>query len=451
MNSIVFVIRFMSLFLIIGLISCGGSSDSDSDDSPVVPDNSTEIIYTITEKTSSFQEADRLGQWYRASDFDAIGLYLPANRQLELTVNNIEGNRQPQLLVGTYSRYKASDTPTVYNLVAGYNSIIDPDGGLLYIKYVTEDTPSGKVEMNISGGDPIPLYQLGETTHQQWLDMLDSMNFKDAQLISNKMMLVISKDTAMQFKDLSQDEMLIALDNVAEHEDYIAGIDGSSELHQDNVHKLLITETDDDDYYLAANEHRVMFIKSASDRFMDPEKVTTESWGVWHEMGHMRQTVNWDWDEVDEVTVNIYSLAAMYGFNAENNWLKGNGVWDVLIDYFQLPLSERDFNTSEMLSVKARLAMFRQLWLAYGDEFYIKVHKLSREDNASPTPTVGPRYQSTGEDKMAYFMLVSSQASGYNLKDFFTEWGFKLPQEAYDNLDALNLPDPDIDLLGLRE
>ena len=55
------------------------------------------------------------------------------------------------------------------------------------------------------------------------------------------------------------------------------------------------------------------------------------------------------------------------------------------------------------------------------------------------------------EDKMAYFMLVASKASGYNLKDFFTEWGFKLTQRDFDALDGLGLPQPTITLLGLRE
>ena len=48
-------------------------------------------------------------------------------------------------------------------------------------------------------------------------------------------------------------------------------------------------------------------------------------------------------------------------------------------------------------------------------------------------------------------MLISSLASRYNLKDFFVEWGFKLPKEDFDALDDLNLPRPAIDLLTLRE
>jgi len=52
---------------------------------------------------------------------------------------------------------------------------------------------------------------------------------------------------------------------------------------------------------------------------------------------------------------------------------------------------------------------------------------------------------------MANFMVLSSQASGFDLTDFFREWGFVLPQEHYDALGELNLPEPSIDLISLRE
>lgn len=89
--------------------------------------------------------------------------------------------------------------------------------------------------------------------------------------------------------------------------------------------------------------------------------------------------------------------------------------------------------------------------MAFGNEFYIKVHQLEREDNAKPDPTVKPRYESAGDEQMAHFMQLSSAASGHDLKNFFRQWGFKLPQEDFDALDALNLPEPGIDLISLRD
>lgn len=171
--------------------------------------------------------------------------------------------------------------------------------------------------------------------------MLSSMSYDDVLFVSDRTMVVVSKETALEFKDLSQDEMLKTLDRISNIEDYISGIDGSSDLHKRNVRKLLITETADTDYFLAAEEHRVHVVTDACNKFMDANEAATKAWGVWHEMGHMRQTVNWDWDEVDEVTVNIYSLAAKRGLKSNKIWLEGDEVWDMLDDYFKVPLQER--------------------------------------------------------------------------------------------------------------
>jgi len=183
---------------------------------------------------------------------------------------------------------------------------------------------------------------------------------------------------------------------------------------------------------------------------MEPESTSSKAWGLWHEMGHHRQALNWDWGQVDEVTVNIYSLACLYGFNGTITWLKGSDIWDVVSEYFKSPIEERNFNNDKTIKGKGRLAMFRQLWMAYGDEFYIRVHKLAREDNAKPNPGVEPRTENT-ESQMANFMVLASQVSGHNLGNFFREWVFVLPQKDYDALAALNLHDPEIDLIVLRE
>jgi len=446
-NKFKILMSSIVLVLVVGLalISCTkeNTTEPSSDEQT---GNNLPPVYVITEKPSAYKEADRLGIWYPVSDFEAVGIYLPPGAAIGIHVKNLKGNSQPKLLVGTYSRYNAGDVPTVYDLVTGDNTVTDSKGGLLYLRYVTDGIPSGEAEVTFNGGKPVPFYRLGETTHEEWLEMLRTMSYQDVHLISEKTMVVVSKATALQFKHVSQDEMLTNLDRISDMEDYISGIDGSSDLHKPNVHKLLLTETDDPDVFMAANEYRVMVASYAGDWLMDPQRLSSDTWGIWHEFGHMRQTIRWDWDEVDEVTVNIYALAVLYGFDADMTWLKGDKVWDTLADYFRTPLEGRNYNTSS----KGRLAMFRQLWMAFGDEFYIKVHKLSREDNGESYKVKARSSRFTNE-KMAYFMLISSKASGYNLKNFFIQWGFKLPQNDFDALDDLGLPDPTIDLLRLRE
>jgi len=458
-TQIKFGFRWVMLIMLVGLMGCTDKDNLQPFDDPVADNDSSlvtaidSLVYFIDRKPTAYNEADRLCIWYPASDFEPVGIYLPSGKAIEINVKNLEGSSQPKLLVGTYSRIKWNDRPTVYILNEGDNTITDPHGGLIYLKYVSNNAnPSGSVEVTFKGGERVPFYKLGETTHEEWLEMLDSMTYEDVHLISNRTMLTVSKETAIQFKGFNQDETLIKLDSVSDIEDYISGIDGSSDLHMPNVHKILITETSDPGVFLAAAEHRIMVETDACNRFMDPNKISNDSWGIWHEMGHHRQALNWDWNEVDEVTVNIYSLAVLYAFDGDMRWLRGHTIWDVLADYyFQLPLEDRNYNTDNTITGKGRLAMFRQLWMAYGDEFYINVHKLAREENAKPDPRVLPRYQSTGDEQMAHFMLLASEASGYNLKNFFIQWGFILPQEDFDALDALGFPEPSIDLLSLRE
>lgn len=440
MNEKRATLRLFSLLLIATLAGCDRHEERHT------------FVYTIAEQPTAYQEADRLGIWFPASDFDPLGLYLPPDQSIEIVVKKIKGDSQPRLLVGTYSRYKYEDVPTVYELSAGNNTISDSTGGLLYLQFVTEDIPSGEVEVIVGGGRPIPSYILGESTHETWLKKLTTMTYENVQFVSDRTMVVVSKATALKYKDHDQDAMLTTLDKAFDIQDYISGIDGSPELHKRNVHKILLTElTEKDlDFGLAAEEHRIIVPTDAMDNVMDPAHASSAAWGLWHEMGHHHQALNWGWNEVDEVTVNIYSLACLYEFDGTITWLKGNQVWDTVTEYLNAPIEERNFNTDKTIGGNGRLAMFRQLWLAFGDEFYVKVHKLAREDNAKPDPRIKARVLDAGK-QMTNFMVLASQASGYDLTNFFREWGFVLPQNSYDALAGLDLPEPDTDLLLLRE
>jgi len=238
------------------------------------------LVHTITEKPTAYQEADRLGIWYPASDFDALGLYLPPGQSIEIDVGNTRGDSQPKILVGTYSRYKYGDVPSMYDLMPGSNTVTDPQGGLLYLQFVTEGTPSAEAEVTIKGASPVPLYVLGESTHEEWLEKLDTTAYENVQFVSDKTMVVVSKSTALAYKDQDQDFMLRTLDKAFEIQDYISGIDGSSDLHKPNVHKILITELTekDPDFSLAAEEHRILVPTKSLNNIMDPDHMSSAAW-----------------------------------------------------------------------------------------------------------------------------------------------------------------------------
>ena len=79
--------------------------------------------------------------------------------------------------------------------------------------------------------------------------------------------------------------------------------------------------------------------------------------------------------------------------------------------------------------------MFHQLWLAYGDNFFQQLHKLTREEK--------PVFKDDAA-RMRYFMLKACQISGHDLTAFFKKWGLQA-DSVYAEIAALHLSPPTTD------
>ncbi|GHE43816.1 hypothetical protein GCM10017764_28920 [Sphingobacterium griseoflavum] len=416
-------------------------------ESVVEPDNSTSIafdtIQTFTEKPSGPKEARRLGQNNPASDFTATGLFVPPNTELTVYVEQLEpGSGVPRLLIGSYSRYLARWNPRSVDLTAGVQTISGDDlGGLLFIRYNANDASplaTGKIRIEFRQGHlPVPYYVLGKTSNAQWQTMLDTWTEAPDVILENSTnMIVASRSKALEYRTENQEELLQSLEEVSRAEYAISGIDNSSPQHATNVHKILLTETDRPDTYMAATFYRTWYHRNTMNFVLTVDAFRNNGWGPWHELGHMHQQGAWRWSTLGEVTVNIYSLAAERKMGISPSRLTRDGVWTRVMAYLDKPETEKDFNASTT-NVFVRLAMFQQLWLAFGDNFYHRLHKETREQQVSLT---------TDAQKMRYFMLKACTISGKNLTTFFRKWGFKVDESVYLEIAALGLLAPNEDL-----
>ncbi|ASZ09751.1 M60 family metallopeptidase [Chitinophaga pendula] len=401
----------------------------------------TDSVITISEQPSGSKEATRLQQGNPASDFTPTGFYLPPNGTLKVQVQQLSGSRLPRILIGTYSRYENKWDPTSYQLQAGENTITDPLGGLIYIRYITDGTPGASARLTFKEGKkPVPYFVLGKTTHAEWLSMLNLYtDVPDVQLVGKRVIIVASRAKALTYKDEDQGQVVTLADRIINIEDSLSGLWGSSERDRVNAHKYLMTETDKADTYMAATWYRTWYHKDVVNVLLTVNGI--RSWGPWHELGHMHQQGPMRWSTLGEVTVNIYSLAVERAFGITPSRLRADGVWPKVKTFLALADAERDFNGSKA-DVWVRLAMFHQLWLAYGDSFYQQMHQRIRQEK----PTA-----SSDNDKMRYFMLAASQLSGRNLGGFFRKWGFKVPESVYTEVNNLNLPAPTTDLTTLED
>jgi hypothetical protein len=80
-----------------------------------------------------------------------------------------------------------------------------------------------------------------------------------------------------------------------------------------------------------------------------------------------------------------------------------------------------------------KLAMFWQLDLAFGEEFYPEIHRLYRAIPDGELPK-------TSEEKVQGFIYNASKVAKYNLLPFFDQWGLKASQETRQKIEALHLP-----------
>jgi hypothetical protein len=441
-------IRF-GIILLLALFNMCNTADSVPEEDVIEPDDEeiVEVAATMLfdETYSGLVEAARLGQRFPASDFYTTGLYMPAGSEASLNVEILQaGSGTPRLLIGTYSRYQDKWDPTQIDLKEGDNVIQAEKGGLLYIRYHSSSAePAGKAEITFKGEIvKTPHYVLGETMNSEWQEMLDEYTqAPDVKLESNYGIIVASRNHAMQYRNENQEELLRILDRVFEAEFHISGLDGSSPEHQINTHKLLLTESDTENFFMAATWYRTFFHRNVVNHILTVDGLGVDGWGPWHEIGHMHQQGAWTWDTLGEVTVNIYSLAAEREMGLQESRLTRDGVWSDVAAFFSLPDGDRDFNSSAS-GDWVRLAMFHQLWLAYGDEFYQELHKITREEQAD---------WDTQPEQMRYFMLKASEISGRDLSEFFRKWGFLVDEAVYSDIAALGLPQPEQDLATLTD
>lgn len=165
----------------------------------------------------------------------------------------------------------------------------------------------------------------------------------------------------------------------------------------------------------------------------------TNGWGLWHEVGHTYQQKAWTWGNMTETTVNVYSLAVERGFRLPASRITINNSWPKLDTYFQKPIADRNYNAGDN---DLKLIMFYQLGLAFGDNLYINLSRLTREER----PVV-----STDEEKMRYFMISACKITQKDLSDFFRKWGFMVDESIYTEIQNLQLPTPTVDITTLRD
>ncbi|HDR6759118.1 TPA: hypothetical protein QCV70_006163, partial [Bacillus cereus] len=220
-------------------------------------------------------------------------------------------------------------------------------------------------------------------------------------------------------------QLLKKMDEATRIQDKVAGL---SEEQVDKHYIHYVEENHSPDYYMYAYPYRTAYVGDAIQYVLDINKFTTDGWGPWHEAGHLRQQIPWRFYNMGEVQNNIYSLAVEKAFNQPSN-LEKSGTYTKAFQY----LEQTDKNYDEISDVFVKLVMLWQLQLAYGEDFYPKLHQLYRDMPSNEIPQ-------TDETKKQLFMISASKAAKQNLIPFFEKWGLRPNNDTIQKVAALGYP-----------
>ncbi|WP_328951624.1 M60 family metallopeptidase [Streptomyces sp. NBC_01220] len=398
------------------------------------------VSLTVTARPAAEAERLRLAQALRGSEFQATGLYAPAGATLSLTVQPHD-DLVPTLWIGAWDYYGDITEPRGYPLTAGSNNVTDPHGGPVYLTLTGQGERAGVLFR--SGTVPMPVFTLGSTTEAAYQHQLDTLTASPwVELHGPNTIMTLTREGALQYRGEDHAALLRLVETIIDSHARISGLDGSKPVHRRKAGPYHFTEVSKVPTGVGAYATHGYngFPRAYLDRATTVEGLRTRGWGLYHELGHLHQQMAYKPGGLTEVTVNIYSLAAQRTLGRPSNLL----TVDPATGLTAFQTSRAKFGTDGLTYEKSfgayeKLVPLRQLELAFGDDFWPRLHKLVREENPQSDYT---------ENAKRYRALAtySSRVAGYDLTDFFVNtWAFPVDAVGKAELAALGLTQPPVD------
>ena len=368
-------------------------------------------VVTVPPKPSVNQERTWKRDGFAWSPFQPTGQSVQQGQIFNVYLESASNAPKPKLLIVNFRNYDWNDQARV-PLQPGRNVIVAPKNGLLYLDNSCDD-PAMNNEPSVVHFEktvPFPFYQHGKTTPEEWAEMKREPNSAGMlELCSGRVLITITEEIAKKQVKNPQ-KLCAAFEELMDVYARLLGF-GKDEPPPHGIPKNLIHITEVTGDCLYATEYRTAFSSNNMYFVLDPRLIWNDSWGTWHEIGHMHQVQPYKFQNLGEVTVNIFSLE-IQNQHGQKARIDTPEMKEQMAVFFNDP--NRDYHKID--DVFHKLVMFWQLRLAFGDNFYPKLHRYYRENDL-------PIHND--EDRVQYFIRVSSKISGYNLTPFFLAWGLK--------------------------
>jgi hypothetical protein len=287
-------------------------------------------------------------------------------------------------------------------------------GGLIYIVVPTATTVAD-FSAEISGGVMAPRFVKGETTLQEWNNVIRYHPAPWGEVETSKMIVTTQTVALRTLEDPYG--VADAWDNVLDSAADLAGLS----RERTSPERFVCDEQISGGYMHSG--YPLMSWLDMRSRLVDRAFVTgrlnfaqDQNWGFFHEVGHNHQNYDWTFDGTVEVTVNLFTLHAFEVVCNEPVAVNSRGSLAFRVEQMRKYNFDRpDFELWKSDPFLA-LTMYIQLQQAFGWDSYKAVFA----EYLALTAAQRPR---TDQQKRDQWMVRFSQRIGINLGPFFQHWG----------------------------
>ena len=298
-------------------------------------------------------------------------------------------------------------------------------GGLVYIDVPGRVSSPRSVRVSIAGAIPAPLFQLGQTTKDEWRKSIRNRPAPWAELAGKR--VIFSVPTSL-IRQLDDPEPLMAWwDSVVESQ---VGFARTSDMRRP---ERIVTDRQISAGYMHSGYPIMTPIDESATTALDLAKLKAEgTWGHLHELGHNFQDGAWTFDGAGEVTNN---LLVIHTFDTLLNLPHDAGHGAIRGKAMRTERIRKHIGDGASFETWKRdpflaLMMYIQLYEAFGwepfDRVFADYAKLDRGER--------PRDDDAKRDQ---WLIRMSKATDRNLGPFFQLWGVPTSQAARDEVKDL--------------
>jgi len=322
--------------------------------------------------------------------------------------------------------------PLIWNSFTIEDNTIDvanPFGGLIYITCPPREE-AWEADITVENAVKAPYYKFGETSQQEWEEMLNSGAPWGEMATEN---IILTLPTSALKKIENPEENMVLWDKI------VGAITDLAQMPMPFYRaQRLVTDVHIGGGYMHSG-YPIMITHSPSTNntseeiMVDPQKLVEGSggganWGFFHEIGHNMQNMNWVFGGSTAVSVNFFSLyvfdTVVGGRKGAHSGVSPEQTRKYMRTYFRNGANFEDWKGNPFLG----LITFRQIQKAFGwsifKETFRKYHTLAGEDRPE-----------TDQEKRTMLIRYLSQSAEWDLSAFFAAWGFPVEKSLKNDLE----------------